>query len=473
MVKLWMTVLAIAVAACPIALQAQTTETGSATKAAADIVANASGALAIISYVVADELENSFVSGEAICIDPSGVFMTLAIGTRVRPNALKDFTLTVPGVGGKTLKAELLGLDPVSGIGFVRATEPAKWSVVKFARKAAVTPGQEVYSVGLMSGDLGGVPYLGIARVSAQLRIPGDMVYVTGGSLTNIGSPVFAADGRAIGIVGQQLFVNYQMATERGPAGVRMHGQQETSFFLPVDEFANVLESLPTGGKIARLPWIGATRFEVVSRDLAETLKLDRPGVMIDQVVPDGPGAAAGLQNRNIVVAMNGKPLEQMASPDLIVQNFVRNLVRLPMGSKVIFTVLRGTKTEEVTITLSPMPTQPYEADRYLCRELAFAVRDKVMLDQYIDANPALKADGVIVAFIVQDRAAHAGGLQPNDVVTSVNDQPIKDVATFKQVMEGALRNKPTQAVNLLVKRGEKVEALSLQPPVPQPQPQR
>jgi S1-C subfamily serine protease len=56
------------------------------------------------------------------------------------------------------------------------------------------------------------------------------------------------------------------------------------------------------------------------------------------------------------------------------------------------------------------------------------------------------------------------GGLQPNDVVTHVNSQPVKSIATVKQVLDDALRNKPAQTVNLMVQRGDQQQAVSIQP---------
>jgi len=466
--KKTLTALIIAALAVPAASLAQT-----ATKSLAEIVDEAAGAVATFSCTIDDELAARVLSGQAICIDPTGVFMTIALSGDIRVKTLKEFRLTLSGVPGKTVKAELEGIDPATGIAFIRAAEPQAWKVVRFAPKANLAVGQPVASVGLMGADLGFAPYLGTATVSAKIRVPGDMVFVTGGTLTSPGSPVFAMDGRAVGIVGRQLPSVYQIFDNTGRGNmIRMAGQQDTQYFLPVEEFVHVLRDPPRGGNIGRLPWLGAASFQAVDKNIVDLFKLDRPAVVIDRVVPGQPGAAAGLQDRDVVVAVNGKAIEQMATPELVRDNFVRDLFRMKPDQTVTLTVLRTGKTQEVSVKLGSMPEQPFEAERYVARTLGFIVRDKVVMDTYLDTTAALKGDGIVVMLVGQQTAAAAGGLRPGDVATTINDQPVKNVAGFKAILEGALQAKPLQAVNLLVRRGDQAQAVSIQPPTPQP-PQR
>ncbi len=435
-------------------------------KSLTEIVDEASGALATFSCTIDDELAERTVSGQAICIDPTGVFMTIALSGDVRIKTLKDFRLTLPGIPGKTLKAALEGIDPATGIAFIRATEQHTWKVVRFAPKAPLAVGQPVVSVGLLPADLGNMPYLGTAVVSARIRVPGEMVRVTGGDLTVPGSPVFAMDGRAIGIVGRQLPSVFQVFDANGRSNlIRMSGQQETGYFLPVEEFVNVLRDPPRGGSIARLPWIGAAAFKAITKDLADVMKLDRPAVEIDRVVEGQPGAAAGLKDRDIVVAVDGQPLEQMATPELVRDNFVRNLFRMKPDQSVTLTVLRAGKTQDLKIKLGAMPEQPHEAARYVARALGFIIRDKVIMDQYLSTSEAAKADGLVVMLVAQNSPAAAGGLRPGDLITTINDQPVKTVAAFENIVDTAIRTKPLQAVNLLVRRGDQAQAVSIQPP--------
>jgi len=462
MTKKWIAVAVLAVAAVPLVAQADTS------KYLASIGKKTESAIAMVTFKVegAKQGQEKTIRGIGVCVNAKGLFMTLAVSPTAQLKMLKDFRLVLPGVSGKSIKAKLLGVDPGTGISFVQATELHEWTAVAFAPAANLAVGQQVVSVGLMGGSGGRTPYLGTGYVSAVFRVPGHLAYVTGGKLTGVGSPVFSTEGQAIGIVtSQQLPLTYQMISGRRSVSVRLSGRQETAFFLPVDEFVHVLKSPPMGGKAQRLPWVGAIRFEPIGEELAGIIKLDRPGVMIDQIVPGHPADKAGLKNRDVIIAMGGQPLERMATPQLVAQNFVRLLRRMKPGGTLKLTVLRGTKQEEVTVTLGEMPTQPHEAQRYVQTRLGFIVREKVEMDRYADQGPTSKVEGLVVMLVVPRTAAAVGGLRPGDLVTNCNDQPVKTVKTFQGLVEGAIATKPNQAINLLVRRGDQSLAISVQVP--------
>ena len=141
---------------------------------------------------------------------------------------------------------------------------------------------------------------------------------MTGGRLTALGSPVFNADGRAIGLVSPQRFLSYQTVLNGRVTNISLSGQDETAFFMPVDEFAHVLLSIPASpAQVRRLPWIGVLNFSGVAKEAADIMKLDSPGVMIEGVIPKGPAAKAGLADRDVVLAINGEKFPPVAMPDM------------------------------------------------------------------------------------------------------------------------------------------------------------
>lgn len=449
----------VLVMACPAVAQTDTS------KVLADIWAKAAGALAVIKYTVKMETGDRTVLGQGICISPDGVFMTTALDPRLNADDLKDFELIAPGVTGKTIKAKLLSVDAWTGLGFVRAAEAGqKWQVVQFSPSSKVAPGQQVSSIGLLMTDPSHQVYLGTGYVSTTLRVPGDLAYVTGGWLTGACSPVFTNDGRAVGITGRQLFLGYQTPTQKGLVPLQLRSQQESSFFTPVEEFVNVLENIPADGQVSRLPWIGVNKFEAVPEDLREILKLDQPAVKLDEVIPGQPGEKAGLANRDIIVEANGQPLEKLATPDMTVQNFVRQLMRMKAGSKLTLKVLRGRETKAIEVVMGPMPTRPSEAKRYFNKALGMLVREKVMLDEYLDRSETAGVPGLVVLGLVQNGPSAQAGMRPGDVITNVNNQPVKTVDTIRQIVEQSLTVGATTAINFLVRREDQAQVITVKP---------
>jgi len=433
-------------------------------KLLSEIVSKASGSLAAVSYTVEMETGSRNVMGQGVCIEPSGVFLTTALDSRLRVESLKDFKVITPGTNGKTLKAKLLGIDPWTGLGFVQATEKHTWQVVQFSRTSKLALGQQVASIGLMMGDPARPVFVGTGYVSAMLRVPGELARVTGGRLTGACSPVFATDGRAIGIVGRQLFDSFGVLTRQRVVPMQLRSQQECAFFTPVEEFVHVLENIPSDGKVARLPWMGVNKFEAVPKDLADILKLDKPAVKVDEVIPDHPAAKAGLADRDIIVEVNGKEIEKLATPELSVRNFVRKLMRMRAGATLKLKVLSGRQTKEVTVTLGEMPKRPSEAKRYFNRAIGLLVREKVMLDEFLDKTASAAVPGLRVEAIAKGSASAAAGLQSGDVITNVNNQPVKTIQTFQQIVEQSLTTSRVAPINFLVRRGDQAQVITVKP---------
>jgi len=445
--------------ALPVIAQAQTS------KLLSDMVAKASGSLVVVKYTVELETGNRTGAGQAVCISSKdGVFLTTCLDPRMRVEELKDFQLVLPGNEGKTLKAQLLGIDPWTGLGFVKCLEQHDWQVVQFSPRSQVKIGDEVTSIGLMMNDPAWPVYVGAAYVSSKLRVPNDLVLVCGGRLTGSCSPVFAADGRVIGIVGRQLPLSYEAPTERGMAPLQLVDQQQAAYFTPVEEFVHVLTSIPSDGKVARLPWLGINKFEAVNPDLYKLLKLEKPAVKIDEVIPKQPADKAGLADFDVIVEMDGKPLEQLATPDLTVKNFVRQLMRMRVGTVVKFKVLgvSGAASKDVSVTIEEMPIRPNEAKQYYNKAIGLIIREKVPLDVYL--TPSSTVPGLIVVATVKDGPVALAGILAGDVITNVNNEPVKTADTFKEIVEKSLVASPTQPILLLIKRGEQSQVITVRP---------
>ena len=438
-------------------------------KAMTDIAAKAKNSLAIMTLKV-KEANDSVVAGQAICIDSSGIFVTTFLDQALRADMISDLKLVLPGKDARTIKAKFLAVDPSTGLGFIQAEEKFDWTPVEFVQDPKLAPGQLVISMGIMGGDGNHTTYLGAAYVSAVLRVPGQMVYVTGGKLTNVCSPVFAADGRAMGIVVRQLPLSYQTDTPNGPVGLVLRGEEETSFFLPSDEFYHAVrkEGIPKENEIRRLTWIGVNKFEPVTEENAKVRKIELPAIMVDQVIPNEPADKAGMKNADIILEIDGQKFEKMANPGFVVQNFVRQLVKYPINKQVKFKILRGAETKELTVTIGTMPTLPNEASRLFDQALGLLIREKVALDSYLLQGPLATESGLVVLMVQPKSPAADKGIAANDLITAVNDQAVKTRDQYKTFTEAALKQ---GSVKLTYYHGDSKQPVSATFTVPPPAP--
>ena len=417
--------------------------------------------LAVLSFTYTTDIGKTEVTAMAVCVDADGLFMTLATDANMNPESFSDMTLRQPGVGGKSVSGELIGIDEETNIGFVKAQGDLKWKPIEFAKTSALRIGQPIASAGLMPAETGNAPYFGAAYVSSLVRVPGRMVYVTGGKLTRSGSPVLNKEGKAVGIVWGQLpmenqFIQIQQG-RRVP--VRTQGQQETSFFVPVEEFAHVLAQK---GKQRTLSWIGVLKFKPVTEDTAAVLKLERPGVQIEQIIPDTSGAKAGLKERDVIIELNGQPIEELGTPALTRNNLMLKIRRIAPGTPLKLTVFRDGKMIPIDVTTEPMPKSPLQAERFFSRDFGLSVRERVMLDNYMEDSPVAKVPGLIVNFVIQNSPAHRGLVRRGDVIVAIDGKDIRTVDEFKTTIEAAMKDANVDQIKMDVMRGDRKESLTL-----------
>jgi len=373
----------------------------------------------------------------------------------VRAEDIKEISLVLPGPKQERVPAQFLGARPEFGLAFLRAKEKRNWRAVRFASSSDLKTGQLVVSAGLMPGSSANVPYVGMGYVSARLKVPDTLYYVTGGKLTCLGSPVFSSSGLAVGLVSRTVYMDYQTPTPRGPTMVSLKGMQEASFFIPVEEFVDALKQVPHDGTVARPAWMGVLKALGASKEQADLMKLTKPAVMIDQVIPASPAAQAGLKSGDILVALDGRPIELLSTPELTGENFLRTIMLTPVGKKVTVTVSRQGAEKQVELTLTEMPILAEEAPRYVNDSLGLAVREKVDLDLYLDQSGAKQVSGLSVIGVADQGPAQAAGLKTGDVITAVNGTNVRSADLFRKQIEQSVKDDPQKGIVFMVHRGD------------------
>lgn len=425
------------------------------------------GSLAVVAWETDEGAGPQQFSALGVCVavDNNGLATLAAMGldTSAAPDDLMNIKVILPGIDGDEIPATLLGIDPLTSIAFFRTDQAHDWKPVQFVRESGVSVGDEVVSVGLLSSDLGRLPYVGKAYVSASIRTPNKIFMVAGGNLTQTGSLVLNANGELIGIVGQQLFSTYQMVLQRQPVIVPMRGQQWTDSFLPVEEFADVFDHVPSSpDQVRQVPWLGALGVEAVERNLWEGYSLKSPGVKLMDIVPGSSADKAGLIDGDIVFAMNGEPLEQLATADLTARQMLSDFSQMSVGQTITIDFLRDLEQRRATMTLEVWPKRPNQAARYVDLTIGIRIREKVELDQYINKSTAATVPGLIVLLVAPKSPADRAGLQAGDLIVSIAGQPVRTIEVYKQLVEKETTASVTSSIDMLVRRGDQDKVIAI-----------
>lgn len=198
-------------------------------------------------------------------------------------------------------------------------------------------------------------------------------------------------------------------------------GSVGIGFAIPVDMVKIVVAAAKNGDKVVHRPWLGAS-LQTVTSDIAESFGLNRPtGALVTEVNAQGPSAAAGLKQGDLITAVDGKMVE---SPE----GFGFRFGTKPIGGTATLTVRRGGKVQQLKIALIRAPDTPKPDQVKLGGDTPFAGLTAVNLSPAVaeELSSAEDRDGVVVIGVAPDTNAAAVSFQKGDMILSVNGKPIK-----------------------------------------------
>jgi serine protease Do len=428
--------------------------------------------LVAVQYVWESELGRRELVGAGVVVGDDGLIMTSVslFDLRIPDAQMKEFKILVPTQEHEPdeIDAVFQGRDERTNTAFVRpkSADAAKnWTVLKF-EDAKVSVGDPILSIGLLPKSAAYKTYLTRGTAGANLRGEIPQVLVVGGNLAALGSPVFNADGQAIGLVNSQP---EQMPFLNDPRSAITNLTNPPLFFVPSADILQSIKDPPKAGEVLKLPWLGVPSQAMagLNKDVAESMGLkDQPAVELGDIIAGSPAAKAGLKAGNIVVKLNGKALERGDEPEELPGILARQVRRMKVGDEVTLSILtaKDEPLKEVKVKLEERPKGSNLAERYYAEDLGFSVREMVFMDTYIRKLSA-DASGVVVALIKPNGSAFAAKLQGNDLITEMNGHPVKNLAEFKEAYEKVRKDKPRDALVLVVLREGNTQTIRIEPP--------
>ena len=416
-----------------------------------------------VEYFTETESERRTTVAYGAVIDRRGTIILPpgAIDPHVPPAQLRDFKVFVPG-DPSSAKAEYLGQDAFTGWHFVRVEPPMRPRLVPVTAFAAAgrSPvpalGEEVWGVGLRPLEEDFAPYLLTSRVALVQSLPeptGEAQQEVAGP----GLPVFNRQGVFVGLAlnaGAQPFMLYSQMN-RGGAAVLLVDIQESSLFQLADQVLPYLGRVPANVSGRPLAWLGADGLEPMGRDVADFLKLgEQSGAVVSEVLEGSPAEKAGMKDRDIIIAVDGKPLP-VFKPNRYVTDYVeRQVARRRPGDVIELTVARGSALVKVRATLGEEPTLPREALRRYFDRIGFTAREFVYGDAVDRRIKVGQSSGVVVHYVKQNSPASIAGLQPDDWIKEIDGFPARTFADAANQLASIEADSLRSEFVLLVSRG-------------------
>ena len=340
--------------------------------------------------------------------------------------------VTVRLTDKREFKAKVIGTDKRTDVALIKI-EATGLPTVRFGDPAKLKVGEWVVAIGSPFGFDNTVT-AGI--VSAKGRslpqenfvpfIQTDVAVNPG----NSGGPLFNLRGEVVGI-------NSQIYSRTG-------GFMGLSFAIPIDVANDIAQQLRTVGKVTR-GRIGVV-IQQVSRELADGFGLPKPvGALVNSVEKGGPADKAGIEAGDVILKFDGKAVN--SSEDL-----PRIVGGTKPGNKVAVQVWRNKGIRDLQVVVAELVDERTSRTARTGKPQPPAAAQYGMgVTELTDAQcKELKVEGGVFVDNVQGAAARAG-LRRGDVILAVNNQDVKSVEQFRQLIGSFDKGR---IVALLVRRG-------------------
>lgn len=218
--------------------------------------------------------------------------------------------------------------------------------------------------------------------------------------------------GALINMQGELIGLNTAiLAPDRGSIGI--------GFAIPSNMAKSVMTQLLQYGDVRRgALGIGA---QDLTPELASAFNVeDAQGAAITQILPSSPAQQAGLQVGDIIVGINGSNVKNAS-------DVVNTVAFLRVDSKITINLLRNHKKLTVTASLLDPKLRKIELEKLDPFLYGVALKDFTVLSPLYG-----NVEGIMVVAVEQDSKAWNSDLRPGDVITSVNQQKVKNIQGLK-----------------------------------------
>ncbi len=357
--------------------------------------------------------------GSGVIIDPRGFIVT-------NYHVIRDAdAVKVATSDGREFTSKVLLKDESLDLAVLKIDGDADFPVIAIGDSDALEVGDLVLAIGNPFG-VGQTTTSGIVSALARSHIGvSDFgFFIQTDAAINPGN----SGGALINMNGQLVGINTAIYSRSG-------GSIGIGFAIPSNMVNAVVKAAQNGQDYFERPYIGAS-FEPVTAPIAESLGMKQPtGALVSAVAPDGPAQKAGLKAGDVVLALNGTPIEH-------VDALGYRLATQEIGAAADFQVLSGGAEKAVAISLEKPPEGASASAIVIQGRSPFSGAKVAALSPRLAQRLGLRADTTGVTVLDVDRGSPAAGLGflPRDIVREVNGQAIASAEQLAQVAKQRTR---------------------------------
>lgn len=357
----------------------------------------------------------SKAGGTGFFISEDGYILT---NNHIVENAIK---IIVTSLQGDEYTAELIGTDSKTDIALIKVNG-SSFPYANLGNSEQLKVGEWVLAIGNPLGfahtvTAGIVSAKGRQLQTAATDLPYQDFIQTDAAINrgNSGGPLVNMSGEVVGIT-SMIYT---------PTG----GNIGIGFAIPSDLITKIVTQLKDTGKVVR-GYLGIRLQQTdINDELKEVLNLkSKKGAMINAVEPGTPADKAGLKKYDVIIEINGKPVEN--NNDLLFK-----IADIRPGTKVDLIVIRDEEEQTFSVKLAELvDTDVPEAQASTEDDIGYSVQD---LTPSIAGRYGFQSqDGVLIMSVSRYSEAEEEGIQPGDIILEVNRQPVQNVRDFQKIIK-------------------------------------
>jgi len=386
--------------------------------------------------------------GSGVIIDPDGYIVTnahvvagaLQVQVTLPPSASNETPVhSLVSGRGRVLDATIVGTAPEVDIAVLKV-DAAGLPALPLADYDALRQGEVVFAFGSPEGLRNSVTMGVVSAAARQPDLDSPMVYVQTDAAINPGN----SGGPLVNVSGELVGINTYMLTTSG-------GNQGLGFAVPSAVVAVTWPQLRKYGHLHQGE-IGLG-LQSITAELARALDLPRDfGVIVSDVMPDTPAAAAGLHVQDIIVSVDGKPVDSFFA--MFCQSYAR-----ASGERLHLGIVRGREALEAEVVVGEPEhrldrlSDELDPQKSLIRRLGILA---LSVDENVTGlmpNLRLPFGAVVVGRSQRARTADIP-LSAGDVIHAVNGTVVSTFDELDAAMSGL---EPQSPVALQIERGGKL----------------
>ncbi len=310
---------------------------------------------------------------------------------------------------GREFEAKLIGGDDQSDIALLQLQNATGLTQIAVADSDKLRVGDFAVAVGNPFG-LGQTATSGIVSALGRsgLNLEGLENFIQTDASINRGN----SGGALLNLNGELIGINTAILAPTG-------GSIGIGFAIPSNMAQTLAQQLIQSGEIQR-GLLGIKGMEM-SADIAKAFNLNvQRGAFVSEVLPGSGSAKAGIKSGDVIVSLNGKPLNSFAE-------LRSRIATTAPGTKVKLGLLRDGKGQEVEVTLDKSTASSASAE-----SLSPALQGASLADGQLKDG----TKGITIEEVAKDSPAAQAGLHKDDVIIGVNRERVQSIAEMRKVLE-------------------------------------